>query len=321
MAQRGLTTALRRAEVLATTYTTSRFATTPLGLVRRSFANISLPRLDGYRAVLGIDGEGWRHADMMEGRYIAVTKAVLADVARFERGIPIALKWQARWEGHSARAANRVVAASEYAARQVVALYGVAREKVTVIPEPFDVIAWRRALPIVSRRPMVLAVGHMYARKNYQALLRAWPLIAREAKEAELVLVGTGPEYAMLRRIAAELPSVRMPGHVPLAVLQQLYASATVFCHPSRQENFGLSVVEAVSAGLQVVAKRIPALVESVGDLDAVELLDRLDPRTLADAVLRALHRIAGVTGRNELLAARFDPGAIGARWHDVIDS
>src|SRR5688500_18366023 len=197
VAQHGLGDALSRAEVQAAVIDSSRFAGTWSGIVRRFLRNaLAMPDLRGYSAVLGVDGEGWlwmrRHTSPP---YIALTKAVLVDVWPFEgphwRRL---LKVQGAWEAAAARRARAVITASVYAADRLAQGYGVPRAKIQVVPEPFDFDRWQGRLPTATREPMVLAVGDAYPRKNYVAVLRAWPGVVERRPDARLVMVGHGPE-------------------------------------------------------------------------------------------------------------------------------
>ncbi|MCY3865373.1 MAG: glycosyltransferase family 1 protein [Chloroflexi bacterium] len=77
-----------------------------------------------------------------------------------------------------------------------------------------------------------------------------------------LALVGDGPARAQLERYYADLP-VKFMGYLGGERLSQAYASADIFVFPSRLETFGLVVIEAMAAGLPVVAARVGG----VGDM------------------------------------------------------
>ena len=91
-----------------------------------------------------------------------------------------------------------MIAASAYAAGRLAEGCAIPREKIRVIPEPFDFDRWAARLPSIEREPIVLAVGHAYPRKNLTTLLRAWPEVARQRPDARLVVVGHGPEQEKL---------------------------------------------------------------------------------------------------------------------------
>jgi glycosyltransferase involved in cell wall biosynthesis len=325
VAQHGLVDALDRADVRAALLATSSFATSWPGIVRRFARNaMAMPDLRGYRAVLGVDGEGWRWARRHpQQTYVALSKAVLVDILRFERSSERALlRVQAGWEAAAARRARVVIAASAYAADRLAMGYRVPKDRIRVVPEPFDVDRWRARLPPADREPIVLAVGHAYPRKNYAALIAAWPAVARRHPRARLALVGHGPEQGQLRRRAAGSGSIELRGHVRLDELLALYARARVFCHPSLQENFGIAVVEALASGLGVVVHRQPAVVETVDGLDGTWIADARAPEQLSRALLEALDgppawpddRLAG-------LRARLDPATVGRQLRAIVEA
>jgi glycosyltransferase involved in cell wall biosynthesis len=328
VAQHGLTDALARAGAQATLLATSRFAGSWPGIVRRYLANaLRMPDLSGYRAVLGVDGEGWLWSRRHPTRpYIALSKAVLVDVLPFEgaywRGL---LTVQARWEAAAARQARAVIAASAYAADRLAEGYGVARGKIQIVPEPFDFERWRARLPAVpaaDREPIVLAVGHAYPRKNYEALIRAWPDVARRRPKARLVLVGHGPERPKLQKLAAGQRSIELRGHVSFDELQDLYARSHVFCHPSLQENFGIAVVEALASGLGLVVHQQPAVVETVRGVSGTWVADARLPERLSAALLEALDGPpCWPDSRLDGLRARLDPAAVGRQVRAIVDA
>jgi glycosyltransferase involved in cell wall biosynthesis len=325
VAQHGLTDALARADAHATVLTTSTFAGSWPGIVKRFLRNgLAMPDLRGYRAVLGVDGEGWLWMRRHPNRpYIALSKAVLVDVWPFE-GVHWRrlLKVQGAWEASAARCARSVITASAYAADRLAQGYGIPRSKIQVVPEPFDFTRWQARLPSADREPIVLAVGHAYPRKNYAALVRAWPAVARQRPDARLVMVGHGPEQATLRRLAAGHPSIELRGHVPFEELQRLYARARVFCHPSLQENFGIAVVEALASGLGVVVHQQPAVMETVRGLSGTRVADTRAPGKLAEALLSALDGPPSwPAARLDGLRARLDPATVGRQIRAIVEA
>src|SRR5262249_17465600 len=161
VAQHGLTDALARANARATMLATSSFAASWPGIARRLARNaFGMPDLRRYRAVLGVDGEGWLWARRHPRRpYVALSNAGLCDVPPVGGGYwGGLLAVQAWWGAAAARWAGAVIAASEYAAGRLAAGYGIPRRKIQVVPEPFDFDRWSTRLPSVQREPIVLAV-------------------------------------------------------------------------------------------------------------------------------------------------------------------
>lgn len=291
-----------------------------LGTWRRLWFNLHLRRLRTGATVVGFDLDGL----FLGGAHsIASIKGVLAEESCHERGWSrLSLGLQARWEGMRARRADRVIATSRYAAAAIERCYRVPPERIRVVPELLDLAAWNALLaaaPLVVRtRPRVLCVAHLYPRKDVSTLLQA---AARLHADVDIRIVGEGPELARLRRHARTLgvqERVRFLGHISRAELAGEYRNADLFCLPSRQEGFGIVLLEAMAAGLPIVAARATAVPEVVPEPacgclflpgDATELA-RLLELLLADATVR---RDQGCAGRRR--AAAFDAPAVAAQF------
>src|SRR5205814_2309122 len=107
-----------------------------------------------------------------------------------------------------------------------------------------------------------------------------------------LVVLGEGPERAALERLSAELgmaERVFLLGRMPdvAAWLRR----ATLLVHPARWEGFGMAVLEAMLAGLPVVASAVSSLPELVLDGETGLLVPPDDPQALARAVGCALEQ------------------------------
>lgn len=323
MSQNRLVDALGLAGVPAELVYPSRFATNREELFQREQANQAIgPGMERYEAVLGIDGEGWLWAAQPHAQpFVAFCEAVLVEVLPFETLVSAALlRRQSEWEGAAARSAEAVVARSEFAARRVAEAYDVPRERITVLPIPFDLDDWRASLPLLPKQSIVLAVGHTYPRKNYRTLLQAWPTVKAARRNAVLAIVGTGPDSAELQEMAAGMAGVRLLGHVAYHDLLSLYARASVFCHPSLQENFGIAVVEGLACGASLVVHQHPAVLENVEGLHGVWPMDASDPEALAHAIIVGLTaKVPWRDTRLDQLRHKLNPLRVGQQLRSLL--
>jgi glycosyltransferase involved in cell wall biosynthesis len=258
--------------------------------------------------------------------HVASIKGVIAEEATFERGIPrLRLATESLLEKLHVRRADRVLASSLHSAARLSADYGIDADRVRVVPEPIDLSRWRRALEEAPAGPpersLILCVAHLYPRKDVATLLDA---IAR-LPEAFLHIVGTGPELPRLRMRAARLgleSRVEFLGHVSFERLAAEYRGASLFCLPSRQEGFGIVFLEAMAAGLPIVAARAAAVPEVVADGECGILVPPGDPDALTAALGRLLAdprqaRRLGEAGRRRV--ERYDAPKVAIQFLEAI--
>jgi glycosyltransferase involved in cell wall biosynthesis len=163
------------------------------------------------------------------------------------------------------RRATHVLAVSERTKRDLVELYGVAPEKVTVTPNGVDPSfspaqgGGDVAVQQHHHQQYLLFVGAIQRRKDPLAALAA-------ARALGLPLVVAGPEKEpdLARELRAGGADLR--GYVAKDELASLYRGASALLMPSRFEGFGLPVLEAMACGTPVVATPDPALREVAGD-------------------------------------------------------
>ena len=179
----------------------------------------------------------------------------------------------------SARKADHVLAVSERTKRDVVELYGLAPDRITVTPLAVDPAF---APGDGTHDGYLLFVGAVQQRKD--------PLAALDAAQAMgLPLVVVGPEKD--KALAAELRrrGADVRGAVPKADLAELYRRAAAVLLLSRYEGFGIPVLEAMASGTPVVLSDDPALREVAGDAGVYGPI----AEALAD---RNRYRAAGLT-------------------------
>jgi glycosyltransferase involved in cell wall biosynthesis len=207
--------------------------------------------------------------------------------------------------GH-ARRADAIVVNSRYTAALVEHTFGVPRTRVHVCsPGP---PVWRTLgrKPNLPRHGYVLCLGTLEARKNVGALLDAYScLVERNAQPAPLVIAGKStPDAAGWLARLSQWP---LAGHVRhlgyVSNREEVYAGARLLVVPSRDEGFGIPVLEAMSAGIPVVAANRGALPEVLGD--AGILVDPDDVNELAQAMHRMLTDEAVATACAERGLAR----------------
>ena len=197
--------------------------------------------------------------------------------------------------------ARKTITVSEFSARELVALYGLKREHIRVIPngvsedfvprlDELAMVALRKRIGLNAAR-YILFVGGADPRKNHQIVLEAAEKVRKKLGPRMLVLVGSPvhpfgncEETARRRSLQAK---VLCPGLLSTNDLQLLYSSADLFVFPSLYEGFGMPVLEAMACGAPVLTSNSTALAEVAGD--AAVLADPQDATGLGEAMIRML--------------------------------
>ena len=204
----------------------------------------------------------------------------------------------------AAAGADLIVAVSEFTARQVESLLHVPRERIRVIHH--GVVP--RIVPDVPREKVVLCVGAIQRRKNQAALIRAFRAMPSDWK---LVLAGSqGFDADDAIRAVAESPradGIRITGYLSESELAGWYGRASLFAFPSLDEGFGMPALEAMAAGIPVIAGNRSALPEVCGD--AAVLVNPENEEELATALRRLAEdeeQCADLISRGKARATKF---------------
>ncbi|RRR75497.1 MAG: glycosyltransferase family 1 protein [Candidatus Viridilinea halotolerans] len=287
---------------------------------RRLLFNLYVPALLcrlPYDLVVGFDIDGF----LLSGRrlaapYVVSIKGVIADELRHERGLVRRQLWTlAQLERHNVRYASRVLTISVYSQRMLQHYYGIPAGKVQIVPEGIALGAWQKLLaqaPAASPESQtILCVARQYPRKHIADLVHAFALIQPKFPQARLVIIGDGPEHQRLQHLTAQLDlrqSVTLTGALPTsAAVAAWYRRAAIFCLPSVQEGFGIVFLEAMAAGLPIVATHAAAIPEVVPDGRVGDLVPPGDVHALAERLAALLanpqrRRELGAAGQNHVI-------------------
>jgi glycosyltransferase involved in cell wall biosynthesis len=168
----------------------------------------------------------------------------------------------------------------------------------------------------------VLLLARVHPMKGFDVLVPAMRMVVDRVPGARLVVAGPdeGGHLALVERAVREHGlegSVAFTGHLEPAARDAVLARAAVMVAPSHRENFCLSIVEGMAAGLPVVVSEQVNIADDVAAAGAGIVVPR-DPARLAEALVRlledpALRERTGEAGRR-MVADRYSPSSVG-RW------
>jgi D-inositol-3-phosphate glycosyltransferase len=208
------------------------------------------------------------------------------------------------------RGADTVIALTEPMATFLISTYGVRRERIVVLrngvsQDFLDLASERSSSSVVGRPLRLLFAGRIAPQKNLPRLLRALDLID---KPVVLTVVGDGEDRSKAERFSEHLKlgNVSFVGAKYGEEYRACLADADVFVLPSDTEGMPLAALEAMAAGLPIVATRVPGTAELV---EGVGLLVEPTPEGLANA-------ISSLVGRDDILGDLADAGRAKAASH-----
>lgn len=229
-----------------------------------------------------------------------------------------------RW---TARAADLVLAPSAATAAELVRDYG-ARATAVVPNASGGLLAPPQAVPgVAGDEPGLLFVGRLRLRKGVEVLLRALAILNEGGVRLRLRIAGDGEHRAALERAASrfgvagqvEFLGRRAPGEI-----RWLLEHSTALVVPSVYEGMPLVVLEAMVAGVPVVASRVSGIPEVVLEPETGWLVAPGNPPALALALLdlaaRPQEGIRRGAGGRQRLAERYRPALVAELWESIVE-
>jgi glycogen synthase len=201
-----------------------------------------------------------------------------------------------RW---MANRAEKVVTCSSYMREHVADIYGLAEERIAVVPNgidpselvPVDDLGALRARFAAPDERLVLLVGRLVYEKGFQLALEALPRLIERVGNVRFIVAGSGTAEEELRAQATDLgldDHGQFVGWIGDDVLHSLYRIADLTVVPSIYEPFGLVALEAMASGCPCLVADTGGLREVVSGDVGLRFRSR-DPRSLGEMAERLL--------------------------------
>lgn len=229
-------------------------------------------------------------------------------------------------EWYGAYMADRVTTVSDAMRNELVWLYKVPVGKIDVVPNAIDARKYQMKVDpgrikekygIHPLAPVVLYVGRLCKQKGPDLLVEAIPKILANRWDVKFVFAGEGGARDYLQRRVQELgvgEAVRFPGYLDYWRYVEMLNAADIVCIPSRNEPFGLTLLEAFATGRPVVATDVGGLSENIENfVDGVKVYPTPDsiawginyllnnPETMREISSKALEKVKQFSWSNTI--------------------
>ena len=271
---------------------------------------------------------------LFHANFVSRLAARWARVPTVLSGIRVAeggARWHCRLDRLTSRLVDQYVCVSQ-AVAAFSARAGLPEDRLVVIPNGVDMARFEQAEPLdlaelgLSRgRRAVTYVGRLDRQKGTAELVEHSPSWMRRLPDHDLLLVGTGPQAGELRRLARELgiaDRVHFAGwrdDVP-----RILRASDLFVLPSRWEGMPNALLEAMAAGLPVVATDVEGVRELLGAAAGEQVVAPADWRSLSQRIVELAgdrERASQLGRANQLRAADFSWPAMVAAYESLFSS
>jgi 1,2-diacylglycerol 3-alpha-glucosyltransferase len=216
------------------------------------------------------------------------------------------------WMREFMRKCQHIIIPSESMRSVLINDYGLV-DKFTVIPTGIDITPYKKANGAAIRAQsnwnddkIIISAGRLAEEKNWVTLLQAFAIAQKTQPNMRLVLLGDGPQSQALQQLAGELEiadRVTFVGKVPFEDVPNYLKAADLFAFASVTETQGLVTLEAMAAGLPVVA------VDASGTRDILEhgkqgFLTQNDATDIANCIINLVEN-SSVLGNFKTAALR----------------
>ena len=218
--------------------------------------------------------------------------------------------WLRLWDAQAARRPDTMVAISETVRGRIAKYYG--RDSLVIHPPLLTESADGASPSADENQGYYLAVGRLLPHKNFGLLIEAFNKLKRP-----LVIVGSGPLERRLRRMSS--PLVRLITDADDTALARWYSQCRAVVLPN-EEDFGMTVIEAMAHGKPVLALRAGGALETVREGITGEFFDDPIPEALAEGVLR-LERVSYRPASIRSAAQDYSAELFDARFRTLVEN
>jgi len=244
-------------------------------------------------------------------------------IAQVNRAKPFSYLWlAAQLERLTIPRSHGVVCITRYTEAAVASQ----AKRTWVVPNAVDASFFGvEAQPSAGKLPRVLCVGHVSLRKNQNAFIHALDSLAPQGKFEVLFLGQTisGQAYdEEFLRLVRERPWCVYGGLADRAQLKQHLHEASALALPSLEDNCPMVVLEAMAAGVPVIAAKVGGLPDLIEEGKNGLFCDPLDPRSMSATLENVLHNQSFTRGlamrAKQEAMARFRPEVIARRHVEI---
>jgi len=189
--------------------------------------------------------------------------------------------------------ASRIIATSAALKNNIQSKYDISDEKIVQIPNPADVQSFSLRIENIEGPFTFIAIALLRQEKRLDILINAFAKLIKKMPDAVLTIVGDGPEKYNLELLSRKLSirkRINFTGYQKKPAVAEMLRHHHVLVLSSEVETFGVALVEAMAAGLPVIATRCGGP-ESIVSLDTGMLVEPNDPVKLSKAMWKMIDR------------------------------
>jgi glycosyltransferase involved in cell wall biosynthesis len=213
----------------------------------------------------------------------------------------VSLIWRNSQEQKVLSSVKRVVCNSHYTRKDILKSYKIDEKRCLVIHKAVNILAFTRPDNVsLKDKPKSITgmrfifVGSNWARKGLDVLINALAIVILKYPDVQLTVVGNPNNkiikyYSDLASQVGVRDNINFAGHKNRQDLAILLWQSDCFILPSRQEALGIAILEAMAAGLPVIATKVGGIPEIIVDEAHGLLVDSDNPAELSDAMLRLI--------------------------------
>jgi glycosyltransferase involved in cell wall biosynthesis len=209
-------------------------------------------------------------------------------------------QWFIDIEREGMQKADIVIAVSSFTKRVIVEKYGINPDKITVVNNAVYPI------PEGKKQEIVLFLGRLTIQKGAEFFLRAAQKVKDFEPDAKFVVAGTGDMLPKLIKNAVDMgisDRVIFTGRLSEEEVKHIYSIASVYVMPSVSEPFGITALEAISAGTPTIASKTAGFSEAFKNCLRVDFWDTDEMANKIVSLLRydPLHKTLATEGKQEI--------------------